>query len=621
MALGVLLLLLGLGACGGGSGGSPAPVAPGSGIALSLAPRRVSGVAPLAVFFDATLTSSAGVARPFHDIEYRWSFGDPAGSPVLGTSWSTGSRPAASSRNAAKGPVAAHVFETPGTYTVTLTAFDGSNTAVMTTAITVHDPDTEFAGAETACFSNDADFTGCPPGATQSTTADFRQVTTAAATTNNVRRLLMKRGDVFNVSTQSGSLTAPGPGILGAFGPSTNPLPVVRATNNLTMLQLSSQNTPTTFNDWRVMDIEFDGQGFEAINAIEGSGGGTQWTLLRANIHDAGFCIQEAVSLLDFHNASGSPGHLVWDQRTIQDVTCLRANRYGIFHGARRLAFQGNLFGDLSDGTLTEHIQRLVFANKAVVSNNTYQLNSTNSGHFKFHAVNFGTAGPSAGGPGQFSEQVVVSDNLYRGSARTGNIMAVIAPQNGQSDERLRDILVERNWFRAGTGTDGSLVVNADDVSIRNNLCDTTGAVGSACISVGRYGAEPVHNNVHIFNNTGYNASAVQFTYVFVSGETSNVLIKNNLASGPFSSNGSQLFFSNGGPAVVAQSNYFGAAPGFAGTLSPGVQFNSTADFVASAGRNAGLTLPAVDAPRIFEDFFGAPRPAGNAVDQGATEQ
>src|SRR4030067_2638800 len=48
-------------------------------------PSRFYGVAPMAVFFDASGTTSTATTRPFHDLEYRWDFGDPAGSPVSGT--------------------------------------------------------------------------------------------------------------------------------------------------------------------------------------------------------------------------------------------------------------------------------------------------------------------------------------------------------------------------------------------------------------------------------------------------------------------------------------------------------------------------------------------------------
>ena len=92
---------------------------------LSVNASRSSGVAPLSVFFDTTGTVSSTTTKPFHDIEYRWNFGETSG-PGAGT-WNQGSRPGKSSRNLATGPLAAHVYEMPGTYTVTVA--DATNTA------------------------------------------------------------------------------------------------------------------------------------------------------------------------------------------------------------------------------------------------------------------------------------------------------------------------------------------------------------------------------------------------------------------------------------------------------------------------------------------------------------
>ena len=74
------------------------------GIGLVATPSRTRGVAPLAVFFDASQTTSVSYPKSFHHLHYAWDFSDP------------GSR-----RPQATGPVAAHVFESPGTYTVNLT--------------------------------------------------------------------------------------------------------------------------------------------------------------------------------------------------------------------------------------------------------------------------------------------------------------------------------------------------------------------------------------------------------------------------------------------------------------------------------------------------------------------
>src|SRR5688500_14792000 len=95
--LGPLLALVGT-ACEpvryGFDGSEPSADEPITG---SLVASRTSGVAPLAVFFDASGTTSTDTSRPFHDLEYRWGFDDPSS----GTWTSSGA-----SRNSARGPVA-----------------------------------------------------------------------------------------------------------------------------------------------------------------------------------------------------------------------------------------------------------------------------------------------------------------------------------------------------------------------------------------------------------------------------------------------------------------------------------------------------------------------------------
>ncbi|MEK6932370.1 MAG: hypothetical protein AABW56_01090, partial [Nanoarchaeota archaeon] len=49
----------------------------GDTIIASIVVSKISGVAPLAVFFDATGTTHSDISiRPFHDLYYEWSFGD-----------------------------------------------------------------------------------------------------------------------------------------------------------------------------------------------------------------------------------------------------------------------------------------------------------------------------------------------------------------------------------------------------------------------------------------------------------------------------------------------------------------------------------------------------------------
>ncbi len=180
-------------------------------------PSRISGVAPLAVFFDTASSTSASTTdtgvttRPFHDLDYAWNYGDTnAGLWTYGT--------ASSSKNIAYGPEAAHVFETPGTYTVTMTVKDGTNTAATTTTITVTDPNTVFSGTNTICVAAStlpvAGVGGCPSGAVATTTSSFNSAVATYAGTN--RRVLFKGGDAFT-SSSNASITTSG-GTIGSYG-------------------------------------------------------------------------------------------------------------------------------------------------------------------------------------------------------------------------------------------------------------------------------------------------------------------------------------------------------------------------------------------------------------------
>src|SRR5262245_21438822 len=112
--------------------GSAAPVAR---ITASL----VSGPAPLAVLFDATTTTdSNGSVDTFKDIGYKFTFGDPSS----GT-WTQSGK----SKNEQIGaPLAAHVFESAGTFVVQVMAKDaaGASTTASVT-VTVTAPDTYYA--------------------------------------------------------------------------------------------------------------------------------------------------------------------------------------------------------------------------------------------------------------------------------------------------------------------------------------------------------------------------------------------------------------------------------------------------------------------------------------------
>ena len=156
---------------------------------------------PLAIFFEATQSADTnGRSIDSHGqlgnniLEYTWDFGDDA---------------------TFSGFNAAHVYETPGDYTVSLTIRDATGVASTTQVISAE----PFSG-ETTCFANvGSDFAACPAGASQVTTGSFGDVLSHAGSN---RRLLMRRGDTF-IYTSEGRVSETNM-VIGAFGPGSSAL-------------------------------------------------------------------------------------------------------------------------------------------------------------------------------------------------------------------------------------------------------------------------------------------------------------------------------------------------------------------------------------------------------------
>jgi len=572
----------------------------------------MSGVAPLAVFFDATGTTATETCRPFHDIEYRWDFGDPAG----GTWTSTPNMPNLS-RNSATGPVAAHVYETSGTYTVTLTVTDGTNTATTEVQITVANPDTEFA-SNTICIAAvippipGSD--GCPSGALSLVQPSF-DLAIAASITLGMRRLLFKRGDTYS-STSGANIAVTGPGIIGAFGSGAKPK--IQSTGNDVILALSSATTPT-IKDWRVMDLELDGLSGTSTYGIRAAGGIDQVTILRLDIHDVWFGLEFSDQLLDLWNNSGQPGHTLWDQLAIVDsnINTIVNDGNGAFISAARLSILGNT---MSNATTGQHILRVAHASKAVISHNALSNPATSKHSIKFHAAFWQGGGVSdPGGTGHYSENVVISDNKLMGGT-TGFVFAVsIGPDNQDDDQRLRDFIIERNWFSAA-GFPAQLLslilFGVQDFTVRNNLFDVTGASDHAGIRVERRGIEPLPTRISILNNTFYSSdSGGAFTAIQLASTATNTTVKNNLVYAP--SHTSPIVLSNSGDNTTASNNSTNAQaksilPNFvSGSPSIPQDFKLQADSYAI---NAGALVP------VFSDLFRLSRPQNGVIDIGAAE-
>lgn len=609
-------------------------------ITVANVPSRMNGVAPLSVFFDATATTAAATSRPFHDLEYRWDFGDPAG----GATWNAGS--GTNSRNFATGAVAAHVFETPGTYTVAVLATDGTNAGYSCTQIVVQDPDTVFAGTNTVCIGAsslpEAGTGGCPAGATTVQRADF--VTAIQSYARTGKRVLFKRGDTFTAASTA-TLTSTGPGTIGAYG--SGPAPSVQMTGNATILGLSSGNTPA-IKDWRIMDLEFDGQGKSSSVGIETLGGINQVLVLNMNMHD----IKDGVLFNDgilswYTEVGGRPGHQMFEEVAIVNSTITpvynSTTGWRIFASAKYLSILGNTLGNMqNNASMGSHVVRVPYAGKAVIANNTLARSGSTQVAIKLHApawcdvvsppgtceatdntapsptysyrTNTRPTGIFAETSG-YTEQVVVSDNRIIGA--NSPYLVVVGAQNQNRDERVRDVILERNWLQAGNGlTQKGLVIHSYETTVRNNICDMTGgSSGATCFLVTLQGNSPAPapDNIRILNNTAYKGDASPGNndspvLVNIDTASTNVAVQNNIAYAPAYSS-ALLVRGSGASGLVLSNNstnaqIVGAFPGWI-NIDPAVpeDFRITAD---SYARAAGIsTLP------VFSDFFRANRSVG----------
>ena len=583
----------------GPDGSTPAPATELPGLA-----SRVSGVAPLAVFFDGTLGEVAQPAevngrREYADLRYAWTFGDAE----AGTWALDGSR-----KDEASGYLSAHVYERAGTHEARLEVSDGSGViGRYRVSVEVQDPDAAFGGSATVCLSNAGDFEGCPAGATQvSGSADFASI---GAHLSDDTRVLLRRGDVWTGS-ETVELTVQR-AILGAYGPCDNPdarglcenAPELRATGEATIFNTGRGG----WTDLRLLDLAFVDEGGQAWGAV---GGGYQMTdVLFARLRARGF-----VTPL-------GNGH--WEIRGQERVTLLdcdaqRARGMQIYVGARRLAVLGNHFAN----ALGSHILRVWHAPRAVISHNELTGSSLESGTGR-HALKL--HGPSEealadDGPGGLDDRtryVVITDNVFGAS---GPWPVAIGPQDGGADERLSDILFARNRVFAGYGEVSAspvqlpIMVWASHVTVVNNLIHGEGASRHfTAAQVGPRGIEPPPVGVRILHNTIYGPTGDEANSprAFAVHEAARgTLILNNLIQLPESG----TLLRDAAADTVVEGNVMANA----GLLeSPSGADPFATDLRPREGSGA------IDAARevpVWGDITGAPRPQGDGPDVGAFE-
>jgi len=260
--------------------------------------NRISGVAPLAVFFDVT-ESSGLLGDDYINTNFNWDFGDLLGS-----------------YNNTRGFVSAHVFENPGVYTVTVHGTDPSG---INTIKTIKIEVKPFSGETFYIASSGDDLNS------GSQAEPFLTVSKAISKLKENTRILFNRGDIFNTTGQYINFIN-GPVIIGAYGSGNKPI-LVSSENNWGIIYIDQYT-----DDLRIMDLNLVGSTSDRNSVIKQRGmnfQGTNILGLRIEIENVA---GDAVAV-----SSASSNIFIFDS-FFHDYSS-----YGCFSEADNMAFVGNI--------------------------------------------------------------------------------------------------------------------------------------------------------------------------------------------------------------------------------------------------------------------------------------
>jgi hypothetical protein len=483
-----------------------------------------AGISPLLAFFncsnttDTSLTENQTVAQ---DVTFIWNFNDR--SPISGAgTWSlvkpgqttpslTGSGSAYRYKNSATGFIAAHMYQvdsniTPGAtdsaYTAIVQASDAAgNTATCGMSITVFDASGSngFGGSKTTCVAATttpvAGAGSCPVGANVLETPSF----TTATSTSNLgagRRVLLRCGDTFtggtralgaNPTTASSGTpvgTATPVWSLGAYGacPGTQ--------SGRPIISQSEIQIDWASMDGRVADLDLEGSAatppvglalaigpnfaVQATPAIQ-----TTLFNLLCNGYDECYYPSECtqcgyIQLVETEMGVNQGTFINFAENNCQNADIsFECGGTPAFTVQDYVAMIGGFYnGNGGVGTQGVETVRDSAGDFQVIENNTVENGNVVGAALKFHCGQDKNTQPIfLGKPCMLDE---IADNLFTGSS--GGQLVEVCAQNGETDERMMEIVVERNLFLP-VGTNGigeSLLICVNNASVRDNVFNSS---------------------------------------------------------------------------------------------------------------------------------------------------
>ena len=421
-----------------------APIASGTPVA-SLQATRLRGPAPLAVLFDASGTS-VPTGNAFHQLSYEFNFGDDRS-----LTWPVSGQPKNIQRG---GPIAAHVFDLPGTYVVRVRTQSTTGYSDSTVTVTVQNPDSAYSGTNTVCVSTSATYTGCPSGAATQTTLPSSYAG---------KRVLLRGGESFGTVTIR---HADDNVVVGAFGGGAKPrvervgigegvIPVAGVfPDEVTVMDLdianglSHQSSGSRYLFYRNDLVRVGGD-----NAIEIGGALDYWAVTSGHPVSTFYVPREI---------------FIVENRVIGQVNSTQTSFLNFQGGGSRFALLGNDMGKAQ-----QHTVRLFAAHKSVIAHNALRGQSSDgirhalklhSGGLLPYADNYATT------MGRWaSSQIVIANNLFSDSNDNNSFTSGAAPQNTLEAEGIEDVIAENNRFHRGPNTNTEMYFVGRRMTARGN--------------------------------------------------------------------------------------------------------------------------------------------------------
>jgi hypothetical protein len=410
------------------------------------------------------LNSTLGAGSPI-DANYQWNFGD------------TGS-----AFNTLTGFNAAHIYNTPGTYPITLTV---TNYLHQTSSVTVNikiSPDTRKVIYVDSVNGSDNN-NGLSPNSAVKSAARASQMV------GNNTEILFHRGEEFN-SYAAFKLNYTNV-LVGAYG--TGALPIINYQT------LSVGSVIFTTNSWSAVGVTVSDVALTTLNGNIPSGkpepmgvmaGGFDTAVVGCTFYAVEYDINGSsgpVGLTAMDNSSPISGdmlgYFLWDQGT--DTTVL---------------------GNYANGSVNEHVLRTSGANELLIADNTFN-NYDGKGCIEMHVGGYAW----------------IDGNTCNG----GDIRVGPLGLWGEPIDATVDCVIQNNTVNS---SDIQVYSGAQHISIRNNIITRAGQ--QLIDVIGQDGNGRQSADIRILNNTGVDTASTG-NFVKVENHVDGILLENNLLIAP----------------------------------------------------------------------------------------